>query len=275
MQRYGVLVLGLVVLVSSLAPLAAAQGIAVRESRDVPVTLALWAFSAWGESLQADRRACNWCDRDAEGRDAINGFDRRLRWKNLSPEARKNAHTVSNYTLAASTLGLAVAVPVLAHQDEGRVMWENALICAETLAVTTALQGLTRYSFGRQRPYAHKNDFIYGAPEENDNLSFYSGHSALAFSGALCGYRVARLRGDGFAKPALYVGLTVATATAVLRVRADKHYASDVAVGPVTGSLIGYLWPGRFVGKGEKVASVRPTVAPTAQGLAVGLEASW
>jgi membrane-associated phospholipid phosphatase len=40
--------------------------------------------------------------------------------------------------------------------------------------------------------------------------------------------------------------LTLASATALLRVSSDRHYASDVIVGVGIGSLVGYVLPTLF-----------------------------
>ncbi len=256
---------------SAAPPLSAADRLDLRESREVPLTLALATLASWGSSLLVQRPECSWCDGDASGRDTLNGFDSRLRWKSLSPAARRSAHKASNVLLAVSAVGMGVVAPALHHESVGlkRALWEDLLVCGETAAATSALTTFAKHSFGRQRPYAHFGEPIYGSKQGEDNLSFFSGHASEAFATVVCGYRLEKQRGDRLAKPALFIGLGMATATAVLRVRADKHYASDVLVGAAVGSVVGYLWPRRFFGP------VRPAVAPTAGGVALGVEASW
>jgi len=75
------------------------------------------------------------------------------------------------------------------------------------------------------------------------NLSFPSGHTALGFSLATAAGTVATLRGYRHAPYVWGAGMAVAAFTGYLRLAADKHYASDVLVGALVGSLVGWAVP--------------------------------
>ena len=77
-------------------------------------------------------------------------------------------------------------------------------------------------------------------------MSFYSGHATLAFAMAVSGGTVASMRGYRLAPWIWGAGLSLAAATAYLRIAADRHYASDVTVGAVIGSLTGFAVPYLF-----------------------------
>jgi hypothetical protein len=62
-------------------------------------------------------------------------------------------------------------------------------------------------------------------------LSFFSGHTALAFSFAVSAGTIASMRSYRNAGWVLGSGLTMAAATGYLRIAADRHYFTDVLTG--------------------------------------------
>ena len=76
--------------------------------------------------------------------------------------------------------------------------------------------------------------------------SFPSGHMAAAMTGAglLCAHHGALpLYGGPWDTAACVEGLTVATTVGILRMMADRHYASDVLTGGAIGFFSGYGLP--------------------------------
>lgn len=127
------------------------------------------------------------------------------------------------------------------------VAWEMAIIDAEAVALTTALQQVTSLLVSRPRPYLQTcGDEL--SPDLNLCVrngryrSFYSGHAAMAFTGAslICAHRfrheIFGAKADILTCGAAYVA---ATATASLRVIGDVHNASDVIIGAVIGTAVG------------------------------------
>lgn len=81
--------------------------------------------------------------------------------------------------------------------------------------------------------YLLKHSIHKMRPDGTDNRSFPSGHTAIAFSGATVLHKE-----FGKTSPWISVaGYTVATITAVDRVRRNRHHWDDVA----TGAAIGFL----------------------------------
>lgn len=81
--------------------------------------------------------------------------------------------------------------------------------------------------------YLLKHSIHKMRPDDTDNRSFPSGHTAIAFSGATVLHKE-----FGKTSPWISVaGYTVATITAVDRVRRNRHHWEDVA----TGAAIGFL----------------------------------
>lgn len=112
---------------------------------------------------------------------------------------------------------------------------------------------------GRERPYVRKcatdPHYASGCGDSNaENSSFFSGHTASAFTGA--GLVCARHARFEYGAPidaephwgwddTLACGASVAgaTATGLLRIAADEHYGTDVIAGAVSGFAFGFLVP--------------------------------
>ncbi len=153
-----------------------------------------------------------------------------------------------NYSPAAATASnvtvpLVVTVPVAAQLGLGigKHSVNAALVYGETLAANVALNSLTKVLLSRPRPSTHRLRAAGAAPDEEWFVSFYSGHSSLAFAAAVSGaYLFAEGTSDRGARYLLWASeLGLAAASANLRVRAGKHYYSDVIVGALVGAGIG------------------------------------
>jgi membrane-associated phospholipid phosphatase len=129
---------------------------------------------------------------------------------------------------------------------------QMALIDMETLAVAGAIQGATNVLVSRQRPYG--NDC--GSAElpanaidcENSQRyrSFFSGHATFSFAGAalICMDHFEHgLLGSPWDELSCAGGYAVAATTSTFRVVADVHYASDVILGALVGTAVGYGVP--------------------------------
>lgn len=121
----------------------------------------------------------------------------------------------------------------------------DLLIVAEAAALSMDLNQLVKFSVGRQRPFVRYGNWPEAdrAPDPDDNLSFYSGHTALAFSMATAAGTVSDLRGYRSAPWVWGAGLTLAAAVGYLRIAADRHYLTDVLTGAVLGSAAGVALP--------------------------------
>jgi membrane-associated phospholipid phosphatase len=207
--------------------------------------------------------------------------DRESRWKDelflswdesVQDNFSTNAADLSDAMLAAS-----IATPLLLQVRNGfdEDAGQRVLVYGETLATSLLVNSVTKYAVQRPRPYVYNRDpkvQAYVAAQGDDAyLSFFSGHASTAFSGAVAGsYLFAQESDSTAAKSAVWsIELGLASATAILRVRAGKHYYSDVVVGLLVGSGIGVLVPalhseaGVYKPSGTEWASM-------AAGLAVG-----
>lgn len=195
--------------------------------------------SAFKSALAPD--GCRWCDPP--------GVDRRVRdalvWDDY--ERAQTISDVTGYAVApALALGLTTLGAVREDASWGRVL-DDLLPVLETVAISQAFTQVVKYGVGRARPFVR----FRGPPAgPDDNLSFYSGHSALVFGLAVSAGVVAHHRRSPLEPVIWGGGLALAATTAYLRIAGDKHYLSDVLVGSTVGVVSGLVLPGlvRFDG---------------------------
>lgn len=217
---------------------------------------ALWIGSEL--ALRGLVQDCRWCDRAADGTDTLNGFDRgvrdALRWG--SPGAADLASSIGGFVLAPLVAFGGDAL-VASYDRRARGFWVDALVIAESAVLAADLNEIVKIAVARERPYAH-----FGAADSSTipagaNVSFFSGHTTLAFALASSAGTVCSLRGYRGAPVVWAAGMMVAAGTAYLRIAADQHYATDVLAAAVVGTAFGVGIPLVFHG----VRSDRPPAA--------------
>ncbi len=154
-----------------------------------------------------------------------------------SPGGRSRAATASDFGYAglpAYAIGVEAGLVTWLGKDKGDAALQLALIHAEALAINGFFSSVTQKAVARARP-----DKL---PTTADNTAFFSGHTSTAFTTAsvLC-VQHARLAiyanaADTIVCPA---AAAVATATGLLRIVADRHWASDVLAGALFGTVVG------------------------------------
>ncbi len=214
--------------------------------------------------LTAD--ACRWCappSLDESVRDT-------LRWSDT-----QEADSLSNLSayLAAPVLALGLTA-VAAASDSGRGesaaarIFDDVLPVVESVAYSQLVVQAVKFSVGRQRPRVRFSD-ASSEPGTDDNVSFFSGHSALAFSLATSAGVIAHRRGSRLEPMVWALGLGLAGMSAYLRIAADEHYFTDVLTGSAFGVAAGYLTPLLL----DRPARARKLVAlPTPHGLTLSGE---
>ena len=177
--------------------------------------------------------------------------------------SRRAAHLSDGLLAAAIAAPIAYLTgPTIEDADGDRL-----LIYGQAMAINATLAQAAKHLVQRPRPYLYatsKAGQAYARAQGADaHRSFYSGHAALSFGAAVTGaYLLGASSADGAARATAWgVGLGVATATANLRVRAGKHFYSDVVIGSLVGIAVGYAVPalhaeGRpYVPSGEELAA--------------------
>lgn len=129
-----------------------------------------------------------------------------------SKKGWSDASDVGAYSLIAVSIGLP-----LAKGDK-----EGALQAAGAFAITSAVTEGMKQAFPKTRP------------DGSDRKSFPSGHTSRSFAAAATLYK---RQGPEIGIPAFIVASFVGGA----RMKADKHFFSDVAIGAAIGTAAGLL----------------------------------
>jgi len=161
-----------------------------------------------------------------------------------SPEARQTYRTIGDWTYRLSPLLPLVdvfVVSTIGHSDS-KLMLNLGGVVFEAYSYSGLLSIISTELSARKRPYSECHE-----GGECDTQSFYSGHSAIAATGAglMCANHT---RIALYGNPVLDIGSCVllsvnALLTATTRVAADRHYATDVIVGTGFGFAFGYAVP--------------------------------
>jgi membrane-associated phospholipid phosphatase len=211
---------------------------------------ALWLGSELLFKDELAPRTCKWCDRAEDGTDTLNAVDR---WGRgiapASPEGRKRSATWSDIMgFGVMPVGVLGAQYLLASGNGAPLRYyaQDATIILESVVVAAVANQAVKFAVGRERPFVHvlpeDQKALTDHPSDN-NLSFYSGHTSLAFSLVTAAGTVSELRGYKHRWLIWAVGLPAAASVGLLRMGADKHYLTDVLVGAAAGSLFGIGMP--------------------------------
>jgi membrane-associated phospholipid phosphatase len=183
--------------------------------------------------------SCRWC--------SVNLLDetvaRVAAWKDI--EAAWTVADVTGFAVAPVVTG---GVLTLAASGSGRLreMPANGLLMLEAATASALLNQAVKFAAGRERPFvadlppAEKSRTRQ--PSDN-NVSFYSGHSAFVFALAVSAGTMAHLRGYEGEPYVWGVGVPLAAFVAYTRLAGKKHYLTDVMVGCATGAAFGVAIP--------------------------------
>ncbi len=221
---------------------------------------------------------CRWCDLHSDGTDALNGLDRAARNALLWQHPDK-ASTVSDVitfgVVPAVAFGLdGWAAHASGHGDDFKV---DGLVIGESIVLAANAAELLKYTTARLRPYAHARALgepTVVAPTASDNMSFVSGHTAVAFAMTVSAARVMTLRGYGHEGWVWGLGLPAAAAVGYLRVAADRHYLTDVLASAGIGTAVGLIVP-RLVFTTRSAGHDGVTITPLISGSMLAINCSW
>lgn len=199
---------------------------------------------------------CKWCTPP--------GFDVSIRnalvWDN-----RKLAANIADGMAVAAGVGALAAVIVPPLTDaRAKKIWalEDTLILANAVLVNLAITDVFKAALARQRPALYFNEAERTSSGNDGNKSFPSGHTSFAFAAASSATTLSFLRGYDSAPYVAAGGGTLAVATGLCRIFADKHWATDVIGGAVLGSAIGFSMPFFLHGRSDSETSA-PTDGTT------------
>lgn len=152
-----------------------------------------------------------------------------------------------------AALAYAVVDPVLSAYREQSLQTGlvDLMLYAETLALTQATTNLVKLAVRRPRPAAYReaeanrDNPDYSNAETDSALSFFSGHAATTASLSATATYLAFARSPSSWRPwaTLLAGTGLTAFVSVQRVRAGKHFPTDVIAGAVAGAGIGIMVP--------------------------------
>jgi len=158
-----------------------------------------------------------------------------------------------------------LALPVLSlflgdvEEGMGAIM-----VAAEAYSWAYGAKNMLKYFLPRWRPYTYTGGAA-GVDADEDSVSFPSGHATMAFAAAAVNtWLFARLIPDSpWLFPFVGLNYALAGATATLRVASGMHFATDVIVGALLGTAVGYGVPllrdALLSGQGGGRVSLAPT----------------
>jgi membrane-associated phospholipid phosphatase len=144
-------------------------------------------------------------------------------------------------------------VPLITDDANWDVIGQMELVNWQVMATVGFTTRVAQYAVGRSRPALHKceQDPEYSkvcSPDYHGRTaSFLSGHTSLPFAMAAtgCSHHLALDLYGSVAAGLTACGLLFggASTTGLLRIVADQHWATDVAVGALVGTGLGYAIP--------------------------------
>ena len=181
-------------------------------------------------------RECIWCQTNVMD-DSITDA---LAW-----QTPKYAANTADATAFGVIPAFVTASLLLSSGLDGRI--ENAgtdmMLIAESLTLSSLLNQVVKFSVGRARPFTVRGHEAFYPDRSDDNLSFYSGHTNMAFALVVSAGTIAHIRNYD-AEPYIWgIGIPLALFVGYTRIAAEKHYFSDVLIGALIGSTVGFLVP--------------------------------
>ena len=195
-------------------------------------------------------------------KNTVNSFDR------LTMQPYSKGLSVASDITAVSTAATAAVMLALPSSEYFTV----GVIYAETVGLTFGINEILKRAVPRERPYL----YFEGYPEEDlkngdYNESFCSRHTSVAFSVAAANtYIFSRYYPDSKWKiPVIAASYSLATITGILRVASGEHFASDVLVGALLGTAMGFAIPALHTLFADK--NVEASVSPFGLAFKIGL----
>ncbi len=199
----------------------------------------------WGVGLSAnglgyllyentsDIRFEDWQNLDSEN---INNFDRPAIYNN-SVQADFYSDVVGNGSVILPLIVYALKI----KDKDWRV---SSIMFLELAMVNFAVNNITKYGFRRPRPYVYSETFgVDQVINRAGRASFISGHTSFAASNSFFAAALFhRAYPDSPLVPYVYIASSsIPIITGINRVRAGKHFNTDVIAGTIAGAAVATL----------------------------------
>ena len=210
-----------------------------------PLTLSIELGSALvlfgGALLIPAPEACRWCNPP--------GFDETL--ASPAPESRRRvvaqlSHVMSTAVVPVLALSALIVPPFVSSAEPDVHAFENVMIMTESVMLDMAITHGIKKLVARKRPafyYGREGSSEFAEHPGEENVSFFSGDTSLPFAATASAATVGFMRGYPSAPYIAVAGGVLSAAVAVMRVRADVHWPSDVLTGALVGTAVGIAVP--------------------------------
>lgn len=214
----------------------------VKRAIEVPATIGLFTFNYFGFSWINNKSRLTTSEINNLDANNIWAFDRWV--TEQDPAFMNEAHNISDIGL-----NVTLALPLLFVFDKKiRNEWLDILILyGESQALTSTFYVLTTTTVDRIRPLAYNPEVDMSMKQATGTkISFYSGHVS---STAAASFFMAKVYSDyhpelGNKKYWLFAAAIIPPAfVGFYRIKAMKHFPTDVITGMVTGAAVGILTP--------------------------------
>jgi len=235
---------------------------------DIPVTLALDAWSFYGMSVIYGRDLVPVEELMALDKNDLNSFDRPIT-NNYSTKAKAAS---DKFFYGSMPLPLLLLFDKKIRKDGLRI----GLLFLETMGTTGAIYTISAMSANRFRPYAYNTDVPLEIRSRGGaKNSFFAGHPAVVGTATFFMAKVyADYHPEMKHKWILYTIAGAATATTgYLRLKAGQHFKTDVLTGIIIGPLVGVLVP--HLHKNKSLVATRLSLAPNFQQGGTGFAAFY
>ena len=187
-------------------------------------------------------------------RASINSFDRNATF-NFSSNAKKGSDYVkySSYTLPFL---------FLLNQNTQKGFGKIMALYGETLLMIGGLTSLSKRVFLRPRPFVFNELAPFSQKQKKTaRYAFFSGHTSVSAANSIFAAKVfSDYFPDSKWKPIIWsTAILIPATTGFLRVKAGKHYPTDVIAGVAIGGVIGFLIPHLHRKKNWKNLTVNPS----------------
>ncbi len=188
--------------------------------------------------LASQNQGLNITEIESLNSNSINSFDR-FATENFSLQAKQN----SDVFLIGSQF---TPLLFLSHQKSRAHFGQIMTLYGEAVSINLGLTFIAKYVSRRNRPFVYNPSVDLSLKlDPGARTSFWSGHAS---STAVNSFFAAKVFSDLYPnskwKPVIWgAAATIPAITGYLRIKAGKHYPSDVIVGYITGAAIGILIP--------------------------------
>jgi hypothetical protein len=226
------------VILSAFSPLSAQSPYTISWEKDGYIVGVGGAISVTGLLLYNSVSAPTPTEVNQLSRSSVNSFDR---------------SAIDNFSTTADNIsdvmyGAAAVVPFALFADKTmRDDWKTiTLMYIETWSFIGGVSAASKGSIERYRPHVYNPNVPLGNKLTSDvRMSFFSNHTITAFASAVF---LSTVYSDYYPnsqwKPYIWAGsLLAANTIGYLRYEAGMHFPTDILVGAIVGSAIGYTIP--------------------------------